>query len=61
MGQRDKQAAEVAAVEHFATKHRSVIGPEAALETMLGRLKQTDLEDSLRRIAQARIKSFFQS
>jgi hypothetical protein len=30
-------------------------------KTMLRRLKQTDLEDSIRRIAQARIKSFFKS
>ena len=30
-------------------------------KTMLRRLKQTDLEDSIRRIAQARIKSFFTS
>jgi hypothetical protein len=30
-------------------------------KTMLGRLKQTDLENSIRRIAQARIKSFFKS
>ena len=28
-------------------------------KTMLHRLKQTDLEDSIRRVAQARIKSFF--
>ena len=30
-------------------------------KTMLRRLKQTDLEDSIRRIAQARVKSFFTS
>jgi len=30
-------------------------------KTMLGRLKQTDLENSIRRIAQARIQSFFKS
>lgn len=30
-------------------------------KTMLRRLKQTDLEDSIRRVAQARIRSFFKS
>ena len=30
-------------------------------KTMLGRLKQTDLEESIRRTARARIKSFFKS
>ncbi len=30
-------------------------------KTILGRLRQTDLEDSIRRIAQARLKSFFKS
>jgi len=32
-----------------------------AENTMLERLRQTDLEDSIRRIAKARIKSFFKS
>ena len=30
-------------------------------KTMLRRLKQTDLEGSIRRVAQARLKSFFKS